>query len=177
MIEQFFNNITEIWKDIKGYEGLYQVSNYGRIKSLKFGKEKILKTIKHKNKYIYINLYKNYKTKAFEVHRLVLEAFIGLCPQGMDGCHNDNDTENNFIGNLRWDTFKNNMKDKIKHNTNNVAFGSNHGNSKLKDNKIKEMRKLYDEGKLILQEIANKYNIALSTTWRIINHKTWKHID
>ena len=70
----------EEWKPIKEYEGLYEVSNYGRIKSLigQYGKqrEKILKNNKQKNGYIHITLYKNGKLKTYSIHRLVAETFI-----------------------------------------------------------------------------------------------------
>ena len=66
----------EIWKDILGYEGLYQVSNFGRVKSTKFGKERILKLTKDKDGYLIVNLYKNNKSKTLKVHRLVAEVFL-----------------------------------------------------------------------------------------------------
>lgn len=56
------------------------------------------------------------------VHRLVLEAFVGPCPFGMEGCHNDGDPTNNNLVNLRWDTHKNNEKDKIKHGTSGKSY-------------------------------------------------------
>lgn len=70
---------TEIWKDIKDYEGLYQVSNMGRVKSLNFhrtGKEKVLKPIPNIHGYLYVHLCYKIKTKAYKVHRLVAEAFL-----------------------------------------------------------------------------------------------------
>lgn len=73
---------TEIWKDIKDYEGLYQVSNLGRVKSLKFGKERILKGSKSSNSYISINLLKYGKTKWIALHQLVAIAFLNHKPCG-----------------------------------------------------------------------------------------------
>lgn len=70
------NEIIEEWRPICGYEGLYEVSNMGRIKSLKFGKEKILKFGKRPNGYLYVNLCKEKKMKTFRVHRLVGNAFL-----------------------------------------------------------------------------------------------------
>lgn len=55
--------------------------------------------------------------KTISVHRLVLMAFVGPCPSGMEACHNDGDPSNNSLSNLRWDTHKNNMADCIKHGT------------------------------------------------------------
>ena len=71
--------MDEIWKDIKGYEGLYQVSNLGNIKSLNYnhtGNECILRLRKNNCGYFNVILYKNNKTKSHKVHRLVAEAFI-----------------------------------------------------------------------------------------------------
>ena len=73
---------TEIWKDIKDYEGLYQVSNLGRIKSLKFGKERILKGTKNFHGYSLVALYKDGKTKTITVHQLVSMAFLNHKPCG-----------------------------------------------------------------------------------------------
>jgi len=67
--------MNEIWKDIVGYEGLYQVSNLGRVKSLIFGKEKILKPGNNKYGYYKVNLYKA-KVKTFHIHKLVAMTFL-----------------------------------------------------------------------------------------------------
>lgn len=69
----------EVWKDIEGYEGLYQVSSEGRVKSLNYkrtGKERILKPVKNNNEYLRVQLWKNNKGKNHYIHRLVAEAFI-----------------------------------------------------------------------------------------------------
>lgn len=66
----------EIWKDVEGYEGLYQVSNMGRVKSLKYDKEKIIKSCKNSRGYLIVNLYKDKKMKDHKVHRLVAQAFL-----------------------------------------------------------------------------------------------------
>ena len=68
--------MEEIWKDIKGYEGIYQVSNLGRVKSLHHNKEKILKNRLGANGYYSVALNKNGKIKYLGVHRLVAIAFV-----------------------------------------------------------------------------------------------------
>ena len=102
--------MNEIWKDIKGYEGLYQVSNMGRIKSFNYrnsGKTKILKGAHNNYGYISVYLCKNKVQKRELIHRLVLSTF---CPvSGMDKLdvnHKDEVRDNNVVGNLEWCTKK-----------------------------------------------------------------------
>jgi hypothetical protein len=66
---------TEIWKDVIGYEGLYQVSNLGKVKSIYYRNAKILKAMPSTNKYLMVNLYKNKKPSFQLIHRLMYESF------------------------------------------------------------------------------------------------------
>ena len=106
----------EIWKDIKGYEGLYQVSNFGRVKSLTkyhktkkgyFSKERILKLIRNERGYLLVGLCKNWKKQKVFVHRLVAETFIPN-PNNLPQVNHINEFEkdNNSIDNLEWCTCK-----------------------------------------------------------------------
>ena len=102
----------EEWRDIEGYEGLYQVSNYGRVKSLErnvttgFGdrhiKEKIIILNQLPNGYLYYCLSKNNKKKGFYIHRLVAETFIPNPNNLPEVNHKDEDKTNNCIENLEW---------------------------------------------------------------------------
>lgn len=114
----------EIWKDIKGYEGLYQISNLGNVKSLKrittgkkYGKhnlkEKILKFIKS-GKYYSVHLCKNGKRQATYVHRLVGIAFLENENNYLDINHKDGDTKNNNVENLEWCNRSYNIKHSYK---------------------------------------------------------------
>lgn len=97
--------MEEIWKDIKGYEGLYQVSNLGNIKSLNYnktGKEKILKPTKQSCNYLRITLSKNGKGKIFLIHRLVAETFLPNPYNLPQVNHKDENTENNCVENLEF---------------------------------------------------------------------------
>lgn len=94
--------MEEIWKDIKGYEGLYQVSNLGRVRSLKYGKERVLKTQLDKDGYECLMLYKNGKHKTCRIHRLVAEAFIPN-PDGLPCINHINECkQSNVVTNLEW---------------------------------------------------------------------------
>lgn len=108
--------IAEIWKDIKGYEGKYQVSNLGRIKSLNYnrtGKEKILKEIKNKHGYLETTLCKNGKRKTLKIHRLVCQAFLEDYSEELEVDHIDTNKENNNLTNLRMCTRKENSNNEL----------------------------------------------------------------
>ena len=93
--------MEELWKDIKDYEGVYQVSNLGRIKSLNYrrtGKEKFLRPSKNEFGYLRVRLSKDKKTKTFLVHRIVASAFLPNPENKPDVNHKDEDKTNNFVG-------------------------------------------------------------------------------
>jgi hypothetical protein len=107
----------EVWKDVVGYEGYYQVSNRGRVKALeridsnnRRHFEHILAQGKRPNGYLCVHLSKANNAKWFSVHRLVAMAFV----ERIDGCnivnHLDNDRKNNYADNLEWTTYKGNMQ-------------------------------------------------------------------
>lgn len=93
--------MIEIFKDIEGYED-YQISNLGNVKSLRFGKEKILKPVKDGKKYLQVVLYKQGKNKVCKVHRLVAQAFIPNSQNLPQINHKDEDKTNNQVNNLEW---------------------------------------------------------------------------
>ena len=92
----------ENWKAISGYEGIYEVSDQGIVKSLKYGKEKILKTVNDAYGYLKVNLHKDGHRKTVKIHRLVAEAFIPN-PNHLDTVnHKDEVKTNNTVCNLEW---------------------------------------------------------------------------
>ena len=98
--------MKEIWKDIKGYEGLYQVSNKGNVKSLNYnrtGEERILRPWVDNNEYLRVKLYRKGNCKKLLVHRLVLMAFAPINNMDkFDVNHKDENKKNNNLDNLEW---------------------------------------------------------------------------
>ena len=163
--------MKEIWKDIKGYEGLYQVSNYGRIKSfVGWDGKKYVKREKMLNPYIQktntnstyyrnvVKLKKNKKSKDMKVHRLVAEAFIPNPNDYPIINHKDGNPLNNNVNNLEWCTQKQNVEHAIE--------------NELTINKIntidrEDMLEMLNKG-LRYEEIAKILNIAVGTVYNYI---------
>ena len=101
--------MTEVWKDIPGYEGIYQVSNQGRVKrSFKKG-ERIMSGKKAKDGYIDVILSVNQNKRCYRLHRLVAEAFIPNPNNKPQVNHKDRNKRNNEVGNLEWVTGSENV--------------------------------------------------------------------
>lgn len=115
--------MQEIWKDIEGYEGLYQASNLGQIKSIQYfnhannksyTRNKILKPIINEKGYYRVDLYKERKSKRFRIHRLIAKTFIPNPNNFPEVNHINGNKKDNCINNLEWCTHKHNMKEAYK---------------------------------------------------------------
>lgn len=125
--------MQEIWKDIEGYEGLYQVSNLGRTKSLKrkfVKEEKILTYTKNKKGYLQVSLTKNGKTKTERVNRLVAKTFIPNPKNLPQVNHIDGNKLDNSIENLEWCDCKYNINEAWKIGLNKKRFGRENNRSR-----------------------------------------------
>jgi hypothetical protein len=102
----------EIYKYIPGYKNDYEVSNFGNVKSIRFNKEKILKSAQTGNGYLKVNLFKNGKSKSFKIHQLVLMAFLNYTPSGYSFvCDHINDIKtDNRLDNLQVITNRENCR-------------------------------------------------------------------
>ena len=136
------------------------------------GRWKKLKPIEV-NKYLYVVLYDNGKSKRFAIHQLVLRAFIGRCPKGMCCCHYDGDPSNNQLDNLRWDTPSNNHVDKKRHGTS--LQGESNPRAKLNSEAVHEIRRLCDSG-VLRRLVAKRFGVATSTVDAIVWRKAWRYV-
>jgi hypothetical protein len=103
------------WKQIAGYEGLYEVSNKGLVWSLR--RQIVLKAFPSGNGYLHVALHKDGRQKTRYIHKMVAAAFIGRCPAGMEVLHGDGDQTNNHRTNLRYGTHAENVQESVKHGT------------------------------------------------------------
>lgn len=124
--------MEEVWKDIAGYEGRYQASNLGRIKSLKvwYKNEKILKANINLNGYCFVIIGKDKKFTTKTVHRLVLSTFVPCPDPGLDVNHKNLIKTDNRLKNLEWCTRKENIRHAIANNPNWKPRGEKHWNAK-----------------------------------------------
>lgn len=123
---------AERWLPVVGYEGYYEVSSLGRVRSIarviphrRYGEMRwpggLLKPYKTAKGYLMVCLSRDSKSKMVLTHRLVLAAFVGPCPVGAEGCHNDGNKTNNTVTNLRWDSRSANMMDQVRHGAHHLA--------------------------------------------------------
>lgn len=163
-------NNTVLWKPVKGYEGLYEVSNKGRIKSLsrlrqgngKKGilKERILKGTVNSDGYPHVKLYKDGVKTIFKVHRLVVETFIESDIERQYINHKDGNKVNNKVSNLERCTPSENVVHAYENKLNNVKL----------DIDMEEFTRMVDEGKYI-REIAEYFKCSKST----VRNRAKKH--
>ena len=172
----------EIWKAIPGYEGLYEVSDLGRVRSLDriivkknkstmLYKGKILKYYEDSQGRLSVSLSKNDKKKNIRVHIIVAETFIGKRPDKKVICHINGNNQDNRLVNLRYDTHRENAIDIYRQ-------GNKSGNGKLTIDEVLEIRSLYGRGSFYSkEELANIYSVSLYTIECIINRKTYSWLN
>ena len=175
--------MQEVWKSVVGYEGLYQVSNLGNVKSLEriikykenhsgLRKERILKTNITKGGYVHATICINKMNKTVKVHRLVAIAFIHN-PENKPFVNHINGIKNdNRVENLEWCTAKENTIHAFKTKLSSGVKGERSHLSKLNYMQVCEIRDLNLNG-IKRINIANKYNVSLSQINRIVNYINW----
>lgn len=183
--------MEEIWKDIEGYEGLYQVSNFGRVKSLNIIKFNQFSSYKHKGRvlklqlnkqtgYMYVNLSKLKSYKTTSIHRLVAKAFIPNPENKSQVNHKDGNKFNNYVENLEWCTQIENSFHAYQNGLNKLSplhfKGEEHQRCKLSNKDILNIRSRINYGYGFYAELAREYGVTKENIESIYNRRTWKHI-
>lgn len=173
--------VSEVWKPVVDYEGLHEVSNLGRVRSLSRAWKsryavntfpgRVLAQAVKRNGYRVVSLSSQNKQKQFLVHRIVLEAFVFIQPDGMEACHANGDRGDNRASNLRWDTRSGNHQDKHLHGT--AQVGEKANNVKLTDRIVAEIRRR----KLTPSQAMREFGLSKTNAARIVNGVTWRHIS
>jgi hypothetical protein len=176
-------NEQEIWKDIPGYEGLYQASSLGRIRSVDRMKKDtigrfrvfpscIIKPLIQVAGYSQVNLYKNSVTITRRVNRLVALTFLPN-PEGKPQVnHLDGNKENNSVGNLEWATASENVAHSYNTGLRTGRRGESSNLSKLKRSDVDAIRAAHGTPQ---KRLADKYQVSVSTISMIINNKIWAY--
>jgi hypothetical protein len=176
--------MKEIWKDIQGFEGKYQISSFGRVKSLARVlmrsngaemtiKERIIKTCKNPQGYVHAVLQNGKKTKHMSVHRLVCISFLPNPCNKEQVNHIDGNKENNHISNLEWATRSENERHAHQIGLK-YSKGESHSQSKLTESDVFEIRKL--KGVYTGLHVANMFNVSMGLIYNIWAGRLWKHV-
>ena len=178
--------MSVIWMSVIGYEGFYDVSSDGRVRSLdrlltqksaragktvplrRKGKE-LAPSPRSRDNRAAVSLSRDNRTCTRPVHVLVCEAFHGPRPIGMQACHNNGDYKDNQKSNLRWDTPKANQADRVLHGTNRRGEGI--GTSKLKESDVVLIR-----GGMQRAEAIRRFGIGPTQFHRIKRGESWVHV-
>ncbi len=172
-------NQKEIWRDIEGYEGLYQVSNLGRVKSLsnnRTRKEKILSLTNHHCNYLNVSLSKDGANKKFFVHRLVAMAFIPNPDNKPQVNHINGIKTDNYVENLEWCTPKENSQHAFNTKLAKGIAGQDNYRAKLTNEQAKKIRKecIPNDKEHGQNALARKYGVSPTVIHFIIHNKSYK---
>ena len=162
----------EEWRPIPGYEGLYEVSNIGRVKSLHGRSERILRPSRGNHGYSQVDLYRNHIGETKLIYHLVLESFVGPRPDKLECRHfPDQNPANNYLINISWDTREINAADRIINGTRTI--GERNGKTKLTEEKVRAIYFATGTPK----EIAKQFGISPGHVSAIKLGKRREHLN
>lgn len=173
--------MTLEYRDVSGFDG-YRVGSDGSVWSRKVscwgGNRTVDGWVKVGSPmscgYISVTLRKDGKRTVRLAHHLVLEAFIGPCPDGMEGCHRNGVRHDNRVENLRWDTHRDNILDRVRNGT--MVCGENVWTAKLSEDDVLEILQMAAQGKT-RREMADKFMVGKTTVTNIVLGISWKHVQ
>lgn len=175
--------MNEQWKTVSGYEGIYEVSDYGRIRSLDrlieksngrvcFWRSRLVKSWHDKKGYLQVGLCGRGRRKFSFVHRLVLASFCG--ESDLECNHRDGVKDNNYLANLEWVTSSENHLHRCR--ILGKGRGESHGRAKLTEKQVVEIRDRYKAGGVTKTELAKTHNVDRTSIRDLISRKTWHHV-
>jgi hypothetical protein len=172
--------VAEIWKAVVGYEGQYEVSNLGRVRSVSRiasdGSRRrgyVLRPIAggYRRQYHYVSLSRGSRAWVKQVHSLVLTAFVGPRKENEEACHGAAGPTDNRLSNLRWDTKKANSADAVAAGS--IPTGARHWNAKLSDGCVDRVRDMVRCG-VFQHRIGDWFNVSQSQISRIVLGLRWR---
>lgn len=179
---------TEKWKPVIGYEGLYEVSSRGRVRSLtrrvhggrvgwsdRIVAGQTMKPSRKINGYMQITFCDNGRNSTQTIHATVAAAFLGRRPNGMQVNHIDGDKLNNAASNLEYVTAKENVRHAFECGLS-TCKGEMHPNSKLTTDQVREIRRRYAAGGVSHYDLADEYPVNRPTIGKILSGKMWGHV-
>lgn len=162
----------ERWLDVVGYEGLYRVSDLGRVSG---PRRRVLAAPPNRRGYPQVGLYKaGQRRRTVFVHQLVAAAFIGPRPEGQECLHRDGDSGNPVLSNLRYGTHSDNLLDAVAHGR--LPVGLDHFRAKLTDDQAAEIRANYRRYCPVWggRACAERYGVSTGTISAVVGGVTWK---
>ena len=175
----------EQWKSVKDTNDEYEVSDHGRVRSYRIkgigatvsAYPHILRPSQATNGRYKIAIYINGSRKTLNIHRLIAISFLGdRSNEGLIVCHNNGDHTDNRLCNLRWDTYRSNQLDRVRHGTANFLTGSANGNSKLTEEQVRSIRITKAEG-YSCEYIGYTVGVSSQAIQNIINGRTWAWLE
>ena len=176
---------TETWRDVAGYESVYEVSDLGRVRSHdrvvdgprgQQGIKGRIMRLRLLHGYQKIDLCQNSLSKSFFVHRLVVAAFIGPCPVGKEVNHVDGNKLNNRPSNLEFLTHLENMQHAYRNGLIVARLGVDSSRAKHTDKDVLDIRAAYAAGGVTQRKLAEKYGVSHVNISLIVNRKQWSHL-
>lgn len=169
----------EVWRPVVGYEGRYEVSTLGRVKSLMYRdtprKTPVIMRVTLLKGYCRVLLsHGDGAWKSVLVHRLVLTAWRGKCPDGYECAHLDGNRQNNRPENLAWTTRKENHAHMVLHGTR--MYGEKNAAATFTKAKIVEIRNRYAAGGVTYKQLAVEYGTPHTYIGEIIRGRRWSHV-
>lgn len=175
-----FQNTTEVWMPIVGWEGLYAVSDLGRIKNVAHRPHtyvgRILKPVGPSDGYAHVNLYKEGRVVQKSVHCIVCEAFHGTADGYLQVNHRDGNKRNNKSENVEWATPKGNIAHGIASGLIRAQKGEHNIKAKLTEANVREIR-AKPSYRGVINELADQFGVSTATIKEIRMRRLWKHIE